>query len=200
MRAQFYSLYGEAYNKVKSGGTTMGGFKIPFWEHTVSKIIKCQPSVKWMHIFKMEGKSTAQGHPSLLHAIKNWLNAITINLWPYTIRYANDFNNNKVQGLCDGRTRHLLWWAESSNSWSKNSSSQGIAKEEQIHIVFESLFTPSENDLFDQHPLIGMKSIMGPDTLYLWEARKTERLSKILRGHSKGNQWLHRRRVLEDCA
>jgi hypothetical protein len=63
-----------------------------------------------------------------------------------------------------------------------------LAKEEQNHIVFESLFTPPENDLFDQHPQIGMKSIMGPDTLYLWEARKTERLSKILRGHSKGNQ------------
>jgi hypothetical protein len=31
---------------------------------------------------------------SLLHAIKMWPEAITINLWPYAMRYANDVNNN----------------------------------------------------------------------------------------------------------
>jgi hypothetical protein len=30
---------------------------------------------------------------SLLHAIRKWPQAITINLWPYTMRYANDVNN-----------------------------------------------------------------------------------------------------------
>jgi hypothetical protein len=31
---------------------------------------------------------------SLLHAIKKWPTAITINLWPYALRYANDVNNH----------------------------------------------------------------------------------------------------------
>jgi hypothetical protein len=31
---------------------------------------------------------------SLLHAIKKWPSAITINLWPYALRYANDVNNH----------------------------------------------------------------------------------------------------------
>jgi hypothetical protein len=30
---------------------------------------------------------------SLLHAIQKWPSAITINLWPYAFRYANDVNN-----------------------------------------------------------------------------------------------------------
>jgi hypothetical protein len=30
---------------------------------------------------------------SLLHAIKKWPSAITINLWPYALRYANNVNN-----------------------------------------------------------------------------------------------------------
>jgi hypothetical protein len=31
---------------------------------------------------------------SLLHAIKKWPTAITINLWPYALRYVNDVNNH----------------------------------------------------------------------------------------------------------
>jgi hypothetical protein len=38
---------------------------------------------------------------SLLHAIKKWPNAITINLWPYAMRYANDVNNHVPVKGCD---------------------------------------------------------------------------------------------------
>jgi hypothetical protein len=30
----------------------------------------------------------------LLHAIRKWPKAITINLWPHALRYANDVNNS----------------------------------------------------------------------------------------------------------
>jgi hypothetical protein len=33
-------------------------------------------------------------HTSLLHAIRKWPKAITINLWPYALRYENDVNNS----------------------------------------------------------------------------------------------------------
>ena len=31
---------------------------------------------------------------SLLHAIRKWPRVITVNLWPYAMRYANDVNNS----------------------------------------------------------------------------------------------------------
>jgi hypothetical protein len=31
---------------------------------------------------------------SLLHAIRKWPKVITVNLWPYAMRYANDVNNS----------------------------------------------------------------------------------------------------------
>jgi hypothetical protein len=34
---------------------------------------------------------------SLLHAIRKWPQAITINLWPYAMRYANDVNNARAK-------------------------------------------------------------------------------------------------------
>jgi len=31
---------------------------------------------------------------SLLHAIRKWPRVITVNLWPYTMRYTTNFNNS----------------------------------------------------------------------------------------------------------
>jgi hypothetical protein len=62
---------------------------------------------------------------------------------------------------------------------------QVLAHEENSCIAFESLFTLEAEEQHDQHPLLGMQSIMDPDTLYLWEARKEKDFPKILEAMQK---------------
>jgi len=71
-----------------------------------------------------------------------------------------------------------------------------MSHEHDSCITFESLFTLPQEEQTDQHPLIGMKSIMDPDTLYLWEARKEKDFPKFLEAmqkeiddHTKEGHW-----------
>jgi len=62
---------------------------------------------------------------------------------------------------------------------------QVMSHEHDSCIAFESLFTLAQEEQTDQHPLLGMKSIMDPDSLYLWEARKEKDFPNFLEAMQK---------------
>jgi hypothetical protein len=72
------------------------------------------------------------------------------------------------------------------------------AESKQDFIAYETLHSPAQENFCEQDPIaVAMKSIMDPDTLYLWEARKEPVFPKFLESNAKGSGRSHERRALE---